>query len=110
MCSPLVIPCTLKKPELRDEEVHEDEKITPQKAPMPRLGRRQGSHCNCFAGRHHSASTHWIFWPVRILHPPRAHGLALYWRRHYRRCHCPRLAPLRSWQAEKGKPIRVKNV
>ena len=92
MCFPQVIPSTLKKPEAGDEEEHEDEKITSQKTPMPRLGRRPASHRSGFAGRHHSASAHWVFRPVGLLPPPRARGLALCWRRHYRRCHCPRLA------------------
>jgi hypothetical protein len=69
--------------------------ITRKTWTLQRSMRRPGNQNNGFAARHHRASTHRVFWPIGLLHPPWSHGLPLYWRGHYRRYRCFRMALLR---------------
>jgi hypothetical protein len=61
MCSLRVIPSTLKKPEVEDEEGQEDAKNSLPEGPASPLRGRPVCHGSYFAGRHYGASTHRIF-------------------------------------------------
>jgi hypothetical protein len=70
MFFPLAIPCTLTKPEVRDGQRYEDEKITVPEAPISRSVRKSGGHYSRPAGSRHRAATHWVCGPSVYLTLP----------------------------------------